>query len=82
MQIKIAPRQIQNDEKDDSASKVESKESNFNPKLCATLEELEKGKLPPEEILSLPMFKVLQSIIYNRDNYTLALILLLLVLGN
>lgn len=57
LQIKIAPRQIQNDEKDDSASKLESEENNSNPKLCATLEELENGKLPPEEILSLPMFK-------------------------
>lgn len=60
LQIKIAPRQIQNDEKGASTAKeVESEENDFNLKPYATLEELEKGKLPPEEILSLPMFKVL-----------------------
>lgn len=61
LQIKIVPRQIQNEEKDADTLKEseEPVEKNLNPKLYATLEELEKEKLPPEEILSLPMFKVL-----------------------
>ena len=47
-QIKIAPKHIPNEQKDDDDYKQISEEPN----------ELEKGKLPPEEILSLPMFKV------------------------
>lgn len=60
LQIKIVPRQIQNKEKDECTTKesYEPVEENINPKLYETFEELEKGMLPPEEILSLPMFKV------------------------
>ena len=66
LQIKITPRQIQNDE---TAKEVESEENNF-PKQCASLEELEKGKLPPEEILSLPMFKVLIKLYITLKKYS------------
>lgn len=61
LQIKIAPRKIQNEEKhaDTLDESEEPGEQNLNPKVYATFEELQKEKLPPEEILSLPMFKVL-----------------------
>lgn len=59
LQIKITPKQIQNDELEDGTTKEieESDKENLDLKPYATLEELENGKLPPEEILSLPMFK-------------------------
>ena len=38
----------------------DSEKEDFDLKPYATLEELKSGKLPPEEILSLPMFKVLE----------------------
>lgn len=61
MQIKVAPKQVQNEEKGDMREislPVEDKENDNKP--FATLEELKSGRLPPEEILSLPMFKVLE----------------------
>lgn len=55
---------IQNERKDDSTTKEledpDKEASDIKP--YATPEELESGKLPPEEILSLPMFKVLNVI--------------------
>ena len=55
---------IQNEQKDDSTEKEledpDREGSDIKP--YATPEELESGKLPPEEILSLPMFKVLNVI--------------------
>ncbi|KAL5767976.1 hypothetical protein ACOSP7_014558 [Xanthoceras sorbifolium] len=72
LQIKIGPKVIHNEQKDDSITK-ETEDLNkegFNTKELeeynkegsdikpfATPEEVERGKLPPEEILSLPMFK-------------------------
>ncbi|KAK0598958.1 hypothetical protein LWI29_001080 [Acer saccharum] len=71
LQFKIAPKVIQNEQKDDSIAKeteepdnegldtqeLESNKEDSNIKPFATPEEVERGKLPPEEILSLPMFK-------------------------
>lgn len=61
LQITIAQKVVNNEHKDDSTTKdaelPETESSVINP--FATPEELERGKLPPEEILSLPMFKVL-----------------------
>ncbi|XP_027775390.1 U11/U12 small nuclear ribonucleoprotein 65 kDa protein isoform X4 [Solanum pennellii] len=58
IQIKVAPKQVQNEEKGDASAlslTVEEKENDHKP--FTTLEELKSGRLPPEEILSLPMFK-------------------------
>ncbi|KAL3506680.1 hypothetical protein ACH5RR_032062 [Cinchona calisaya] len=60
LQIKITPKQIQNDRVGDAAGeeellKPDKEDLEHTP--YATLEELKSGKLPPEEILSLPMFK-------------------------
>ncbi|KAK9017463.1 hypothetical protein V6N11_079942 [Hibiscus sabdariffa] len=66
--IKIAPKQIPNEQKDGDANdghKRISEEPNregLDAKQFASADELEKGKLPPEEILSLPMFKALDLI--------------------
>lgn len=59
-QIKIAPKVIHNDHKDDSLTKEleEQNKEDSDGKPFATPEEVERGKLPPEELLSLPMFKV------------------------
>ncbi|KAK3197955.1 hypothetical protein Dsin_021370 [Dipteronia sinensis] len=71
LQFKIVPKVIQNEQKDDSIAKeteepdnesldtqeLESNKEDSNIKPFATPEEVERGKLPPEEILSLPMFK-------------------------
>ncbi|KAK6118697.1 hypothetical protein DH2020_047554 [Rehmannia glutinosa] len=55
LQIRIAPKQIQPEVKDDTAKESqERKTSDHEP--YATPEELHSGKLPPEEILSLPRF--------------------------
>lgn len=60
MQIKITPKQTQPEKVyDDTAEEIEDMgNNNLDTKPFATAEELEDGKLPPEEILSLPMFKV------------------------
>ncbi|KAJ8530243.1 hypothetical protein K7X08_037078 [Anisodus acutangulus] len=58
IQIKVAPKQVQNEEKGEASAMslaVEDKENDHKP--FTTLEELKCGRLPPEEILSLPMFK-------------------------
>ncbi|GAV86168.1 RRM_1 domain-containing protein [Cephalotus follicularis] len=60
LQIKFTPKRTQNEHKDDSIpTEVEEpdKEEGSDQKPFATPEELVSGKLPPEEILSLPMFK-------------------------
>lgn len=59
LQIRIAPKQIQPKEKDDTSDQgsKEPKSESSDHKPYATMEELNSGKLPPEEILSLPRFK-------------------------
>ncbi|KAA3473018.1 RNA-binding 40 [Gossypium australe] len=63
LQIKIAPKHIPYEQKDDGADDdhkqilEEPNEEGLDAKQFASADELEKGKLPPEEILSLPMFK-------------------------
>lgn len=75
LQIKIAPKVIQNEPRDDSmTNELEADKQGSDIKSYATLEELKSGKLPPEEILSLPMFKVLNVIksgdcTYNNQYY-------------
>ncbi|KAL6546165.1 hypothetical protein OROGR_010039 [Orobanche gracilis] len=66
LQIRIAPKQIQPEVKDDGGTAKESREQNTSDhhQPYATLEELHRGKLPPEEILSLPRLK------YEALNYT------------
>ncbi|KAI3523231.1 hypothetical protein L1887_01290 [Cichorium endivia] len=65
LQIKITPKQTQTEQKDDEITEdVEEMENeNLITKPFASVEDLENGKLPPEEILSLPMFKN-----YNAGN--------------
>ncbi|KAK9986772.1 hypothetical protein SO802_031723 [Lithocarpus litseifolius] len=57
--IKIALKVIQNEHRDESTAEEleEPDKEGSDIKSYATPEELESGKLPPEEILSLPMFK-------------------------
>lgn len=59
LQIRIVPKQIQPDKKDDDdiTELQETIQGNSDQQRYATLEELNGGKLPPEEILSLPRFK-------------------------
>ncbi|XP_057469765.1 LOW QUALITY PROTEIN: U11/U12 small nuclear ribonucleoprotein 65 kDa protein-like [Actinidia eriantha] len=59
LQIKIVPKQIQSEKTETDVDKELMKPDieNLDLKPYATPEELERGKLPPEEILSLPMFK-------------------------
>ncbi|XAR64910.1 hypothetical protein NMG60_11008802 [Bertholletia excelsa] len=59
LQIKIMPKQVTNKETETDVNKELSdvNTENMDLKPYATPEELEGGKLPPEEILSLPMFK-------------------------
>ena len=66
LQIKIAPKQIQNEQVGDAAQEESLKPDKeaLHHEPYATVEELKRGKLPPEEILSLPMFKVLHSLFY------------------
>lgn len=65
LQIKITSKQTQTAQVDDgTAEEIEEVDNeNINTKPFATVEDLEHGKLPPEEILSLPMFKN-----YNAGN--------------
>lgn len=60
LQIKIAPKATLNEHKDNDTSPElqEPEKETLDPNKFLTPEELERGKLPPEEILSLPMFKV------------------------
>ncbi|XP_038696744.1 U11/U12 small nuclear ribonucleoprotein 65 kDa protein isoform X5 [Tripterygium wilfordii] len=59
LQIKIVPKVSQVENMDDSIMKEpdEPVKEELDYKPYATPEELESGKLPPEQILSLPMFK-------------------------
>ncbi|XP_065854167.1 U11/U12 small nuclear ribonucleoprotein 65 kDa protein isoform X2 [Euphorbia lathyris] len=59
LQIKIVPKVIQNEQKDDSIMKEPEEPAieGLDHKLYATPEEIESNKLAPEEILSLPKFK-------------------------
>ncbi|CAM8956779.1 unnamed protein product [Rhodiola kirilowii] len=59
LQIKITQKPVQNDQKDEHTSDTpeETEKECPAPKPFASTEDLESGKLPPEEILSLPMFK-------------------------
>lgn len=60
MQIKVINKAVHNEHKDDSLGReLEDQETKSVDSMSfATSEEIEKGKLPPEELLSLPMFKV------------------------
>ncbi|XP_052202214.1 U11/U12 small nuclear ribonucleoprotein 65 kDa protein isoform X2 [Diospyros lotus] len=62
LQIKIVPKLAQSEQTEtvieqEELEPMEADKQNLDLKPFATPEELEKGKLPPEEILSLPMFK-------------------------
>ncbi|KAG1338886.1 U11/U12 small nuclear ribonucleoprotein 65 kDa protein [Cocos nucifera] len=59
LQIKIAPKLMQKETTDDDSNMKESDsvKKNTEQKAYATPQEIESGKLPPEDILSLPMFK-------------------------
>uniref|UniRef100_A0A7C9DQG7 RRM domain-containing protein n=2 Tax=Opuntia streptacantha TaxID=393608 RepID=A0A7C9DQG7_OPUST len=59
LQIKIAPKKVQHEAIDDSTVREvpEKEEVVEHVKPYATVEHIESQKLPPEEILSLPMFK-------------------------
>lgn len=79
LQIRIAQRQNQPEVQDNDSAK-ESQLQEPIPETSAresfaTLEELNSGKLPPEEILSLPKFKVLYSKIVTYSVQVLQLIL-------
>jgi U11/U12 small nuclear ribonucleoprotein SNRNP65 len=60
LQINIAPKATLNEHKDTGTGQElqEPEKDTLDPTKFLTPEELEIGKLPPEEILSLPMFKV------------------------
>lgn len=45
-------------ESENSTKELAREEERLQQKYFATPQEIESGKLPPEEILSLPMFKV------------------------
>ncbi|XP_028078532.1 U11/U12 small nuclear ribonucleoprotein 65 kDa protein isoform X1 [Camellia sinensis] len=59
LQIKIMPKQVQSEQTEIDMEKesMEPDKENLDFRPYATPEELKSGKLPPEEILSLPMFK-------------------------
>ncbi|KAJ7971831.1 U11/U12 small nuclear ribonucleoprotein 65 kDa protein [Quillaja saponaria] len=59
LQIKITQKEVQNEHEGDKVMKeLEEPDKDVpDPKTFFTPEELQSGKLPPEEILSLPMFK-------------------------
>ncbi|XP_058737696.1 U11/U12 small nuclear ribonucleoprotein 65 kDa protein [Vicia villosa] len=59
LKIKIAPKATLNEHKDNDTSPElqEPEKETLDPNKFLTPDELERGKLPPEEILSLPMFK-------------------------
>ncbi|XP_057437670.1 U11/U12 small nuclear ribonucleoprotein 65 kDa protein [Lotus japonicus] len=59
LKIKIAPKATLNEHKDDDTKQDLQEPENDIPDTnkFLTPDELERGKLPPEEILSLPMFK-------------------------
>ncbi|KAK2452897.1 U11/U12 small nuclear ribonucleoprotein 65 kDa protein [Trifolium repens] len=59
LKINIAPKATLNEHKDTGTGQElqEPEKDTLDPNKFLTPDELEKGKLPPEEILSLPMFK-------------------------
>ncbi|KAL2320444.1 hypothetical protein Fmac_029413 [Flemingia macrophylla] len=59
LKINIVPKAIMNEHKDDEISQElqEPEKDVLDPNKILTPDEIERGKLPPEEILSLPMFK-------------------------
>ncbi|KAL8129478.1 hypothetical protein V2J09_018633 [Rumex salicifolius] len=58
LQIKIVPKKVQHEDRVESVPEEPNKpEELLDDKAFATVEEIEKQKLPPEEILSLPKFK-------------------------
>ncbi|KAF3441231.1 hypothetical protein FNV43_RR15144 [Rhamnella rubrinervis] len=59
LQIKITNKVVQSEHKNDSSTKEseDPEKESLDIKPYATPEDIETGKLPPEEILSLPMFK-------------------------
>ncbi|XP_057544672.1 U11/U12 small nuclear ribonucleoprotein 65 kDa protein [Amaranthus tricolor] len=57
LQIKIAPKKVQHEVNDDTQVKEPEKLDSSDAASYATIEQIESQKLPPEEILSLPMFK-------------------------
>ncbi|TKY62925.1 U11/U12 small nuclear ribonucleoprotein 65 kDa protein [Spatholobus suberectus] len=59
LQINIVPKATLNEHKDDDTTQElqETEKDVPDPNKILTPDELERGKLPPEEILSLPMFK-------------------------
>ncbi|KAL5707603.1 hypothetical protein ACHQM5_018490 [Ranunculus cassubicifolius] len=60
LEIKLVAKPIHTESKDDTKSMQESGETDkeeLEVKPYATTEDIERGRLPPEEILSLPMFK-------------------------
>ncbi|EOA37483.1 hypothetical protein CARUB_v10011629mg [Capsella rubella] len=60
MQIKITQKVAQDEDKEDNENENpedEPREEDTNFKPFVSIEELEKGKLPSQDILSLPMFK-------------------------
>lgn len=61
MQIKITQKVVQEEHKEDieleGPAEEEPREEASTLKPFASLEELENGRLPPQDILSLPMFK-------------------------
>jgi len=60
LQINIAPKVTLNEHKDNTTGieLQEPEKDTLDPNKFLTPDELERGKLPPEEILSLPKFKV------------------------
>ncbi|RDY11553.1 U11/U12 small nuclear ribonucleoprotein 65 kDa protein, partial [Mucuna pruriens] len=58
LKINIVPKTTLNEHKDDDTTQeLQEPEDVADPNKFLTPDELERGKLPPEEILSLPMFK-------------------------
>ncbi|KAJ4978559.1 hypothetical protein NE237_009339 [Protea cynaroides] len=59
LKIKIASKPVQNEPKhdDENTESLEQAKEDLELKSYARPEEIERAKLPPEEILSLPMFK-------------------------
>lgn len=57
LQIRIAPKKVQHEANDDNTMKEPEKLESADVVPYATINHIESQKLPPEEILSLPMFK-------------------------
>lgn len=72
LQIKIVPKATLSEHKDDDTrQELQEPEKDVpDPNQFLTPEDLERGKLPPEEILSLPMFKVWKYLYTSRATCT------------